>query len=294
MDDAFSIPSVDTIDIEILMHRDAHFAGNFGVMLEYYEEDGVGVMPDFSIERIKNLLKIEETLGSNLSEELLPDSAKESVRKSKHLYLELRSVYEDKKTSDFSVALSDLILTEKDYPKEEITTLINFKKLAVKPLIDLIQTDTFYDPLFPGYGRAPLFAAEVLGETRDEKAIPALFEALSQDNFFTDEAMILALAKFQKKSEDFLLKRLCSKPISKDNERAIMALNSFQESESLSKACLHLLEDKDFLVHPHLVSYLILGCSHLKDEEDIKLFQQLKSVLPKVAYQEFDLIARSF
>ncbi len=294
MTNPYNVPSIDTIDIEILMHRDAHFAQNFSIMLEYYEKDGVGVMPDFSLDRIKKLLKVEETHGQNLSDELLPDSAKENVRKAKHLYLELRAVYDDKKTGEVAIAISDLILSEEEYPKKEIQALVSLKKLSVKPLIDLIKTDTFYDPLFPGYGRAPLFASEALGQIQDERAIPALFEALSQDNFFTDEAMILALSTFKKKSEEFLLKRLCSKPISKDNERAIMALTSFQENETVSKACLHLLEDKDFLSHPYLTSYLILGCSSLKEDEDKKLFHELKANLPKTAFQEFELISKSF
>ncbi len=293
MMDQLSIPSVDTIDIEILMHRDAHFSGNFSIMLEYYENEGVGTLPDFSIKRIKNLLKHEETLGENLSEKLLPDSAKHAVEKAKKTYIELRKVYEDKKPNPVAMAISDLILTEDEYPEKEIKQLVSLQKDSVKPLIELLKTDTFYDPLYPGYGRSPLFAADALGDLQDEKAIPALFEALSQDNFFTDEAMIQNLAKFKKKGEEFLLKRLCAKPISRDNERAIMALIAFEKSPSLSIACLHLLEDEDFRADQLLCSYLVLGCANLQEKEDIKLFKELKQKLPKKAFLEFDLIAKS-
>lgn len=288
-----NLPTIDTLDIEILMHRDAHFAGNFGVMLEYYEGDGVGVMPDFPLSRIKELLSLEEQLGKNLSEDLLPESAKEVVAKSKAMYAELQSAYDDQKVQEISIAISDLILSEKDFPTEEIKQIVTLKKKAVKPLIEILKTDSLYDPIYPGYGRTPLFAAEALGDIQDEKAIPALFEGLAEENFFTDEAMILNLAKFGKKADEFLRERLCSKPITKDNERAIMALTSFQENEDLAKACLHLLEDPEFLSHKYLATYLILGCAGLIDENDKELFYSLKEKIPGPAKEEFNLIAKS-
>ena len=50
MDDEF--PLVDGIIHEILMHRDIHFSGSFEAMITYYEIDGKGSQPDFSLNRL--------------------------------------------------------------------------------------------------------------------------------------------------------------------------------------------------------------------------------------------------
>lgn len=292
--DPIDIPLLDAIDLEILMHRDIHFGGNFSLMLEYYEKDGVGVMPDFSISKIKKLLKEEEKLSQNLSDILLPYQAKETVVEAKDVYFSLREVYETKPFKEIAIHLSDLILSEKDYPKKEIEALVKQGKVAVKPLIDLLLTDKFYDPLFPGYGRAPIFAAEILGKIQDEKAIPALFEALGQENFFTDEAIISALASFGKKSQDFLLKRLSAKPLSKDNEHAAMALTSMAENAEIGKECLNLLKDPELKAHETLSNYLILGCSGLEDKEDKDEFKKLAEGFSGILKHEMNLIAKSW
>ena len=53
MDENFGhIPLLDAIDLDILMHKDAHFGGNFDIMIDYYEKEGVGSMPDFETDRI--------------------------------------------------------------------------------------------------------------------------------------------------------------------------------------------------------------------------------------------------
>ena len=89
------IPLMDAIDMEILMHRDAHFGGNFEMMLEYYTQEGVGVMPDFELEEIKKLQNLENQMGKNLAETFLPEAAQEIVNQSKKLYQELRAIYSE-------------------------------------------------------------------------------------------------------------------------------------------------------------------------------------------------------
>lgn len=292
--DNTNIPLVDTIDLEILMHRDVHFSGNFSLMLEYYEKESIGAMPDFSIKRIKKLLLEEQKLGRNLSELLLPSSAQEIVHDAKQMYLDLRDVYETIPSNAVTVAISDLIFSEEEDPIAEIETLCSHGKNAVKALIALLKTDKLYDPLYPGYGRAPILAAQCLANIQDDRAIPALFEMLGQENFFTDEVIISALVSFGDKAIDFLMKRLIHKPFSKDNEHAAIVLGSFAEEERISETCLQLLQDPDLNGHSTFVNYLVLGCSALRTLEDKKLFLSLKNKLPDVIRHEMELIAKSW
>ena len=41
-DDMENFPMTYSIDNSILMHRDAHFGGDFGIMLDYYTKGGFG------------------------------------------------------------------------------------------------------------------------------------------------------------------------------------------------------------------------------------------------------------
>ncbi|MCB1106525.1 MAG: HEAT repeat domain-containing protein [Chlamydiia bacterium] len=287
---------VDAIDMEILMHRDAHFSGSFDVMLEYYKQSGVGTMPDFEIEEIQRLQTMESELGQNLSEIYLPDAAKDAVIASKALYQEFRRVYSDEKVKKENLLISDLILSEEEHPEKEIRALIQEGKKMVPLLIHLISSDLFYDPLFPGYGRSPIFAAQCLGKIQDERAIPPLFEALGQENFFTDEEIIYALASFGDRSKSFLLKRLKQDPLSKDNEYAAIALSGFTEDKEIATAALEVLEKKETLKRPLFASYLIFACSDLTkasmQERFINLSKQKK--LPESIRHEMMTVIKNW
>lgn len=250
---------IDTVDMEILMHRDAHFGGSFEIMLEYYDQDGVGVMPDFEIEQIVYLQKIEIDQKQNLSETYLPDAAKDSVEEAKRIYHQLREVYDQKGEK----LISDLILSEENHPENEIRALVDQGKDSVPALIHLVSSRVFYDPLYPGYGRSPIFAAKCLGKIQDERAIPPLFEALGQENFFTDEEIILALASFGNRAKSFLITRLKQEPLSKDNEYAAISLSGFPEDDEIAAAALEVLERETTLKRPLFASYLIFACSDL-------------------------------
>lgn len=292
-DDA-DIPLTDELDLDILMHKEVHFGGSFPLMLEYYEQDGVGVVPDFSLKRIRQLMQEEERSQQSLALSLLPSSALAAVEDAKHVYLSLRSIYEYPTSPPLSLAVTDLILSEEDTPQEEINALCAHGSAAVGPLIDLIKTDTFYNPLYPGYGRAPMLAAQCLAKIHDPRAIPALFEALGQENFFADDAMISALMSFGKEAVDFLLQRVVHKPFGQENEHAAIALSSFPEEYRISKLCLHLLQDPDLKKHSTLANYLILGCAALKTPEEKKLFLSLRNQFPGMTKYEMDLIAKNW
>lgn len=296
MDDSddLDIPFLDSQDVEILMHREVHFSGSFPLMLDYYEQDGIGVVPDFSLKRIKNLMEEEQRSNRNIAPLILPSSAEAIIEDAKHIYLKLREVYEYPTVQPLSLAISDLILSEEEDPSAEIEALCSYGPSAVTPLIELLKTSQFYDPLYPGYGRAPILAAQCLGKLKDERAIPALFGALGHDQFFTDDAMISALTTFGNQSVDFLLKKIGLTPFSKDNEQAAIALSAFPQDPRISKACLAVLQNPDVKKHPTLANYLILGCSALTTPEEQKLFLSLKEHFPGMIQHEMDLIAKQW
>jgi hypothetical protein len=289
-----NIPFIDTLDIEILMHRDVHFSGHFDLMLEYYTQDGVGAIPDFSIKRIKKLQLEEQKLGRNLSEVLLPESAQILVQDAKQMYLDLRSIYESPSPDPLSMAISDLILSEEETPTKEIKLLCQYGQKAISFLILLLKNDKLYQPLYPGYGRAPIFIAKCLAKIQDVQAIPALFEMLGQENFFVDDALIAALVSFGDQALDFLLKRLTHKPFSKDNEQAAIVIGSFPEEEKIAKICLQVLQDPELKDHVSFANYLILGCSALKNTVDKTLFRSLKAGFPGIIQHEMELIAKGW
>jgi len=263
------IPLINTVDLEIIMHRDVHFGGSFDMMLSYYKKGGVGVMPDFPVARIKSLATYEKTTGTNLSETLLPTPEQEKVEEAKKLYFDLRSVYESPSPEPQAILISDLILAEDEEAKEEVDAIVKKGAAMVPALIHMLAASPFYDPLYPGYGRVPLLAAKALARIGDERALQPLFEALGQDNFYADEEIIKALRSFGIVSRDFLLKILCHKPYSKDNEHAAIALGSFPEDPIIASACLHLLKEGS----PPFAAYLVFGCAALSSPEEKALFR---------------------
>ena len=293
-ENSHNAPVIDAIDMEILMHRDTHFGASFDVMLEYYQQGGVGVMPDFRIENIKKLQDLENEIGKNLSEIYLPESAKNLIQKSLKLYSSLREVYSKTHQDKQSILISDLILSEEEFPEKEIEALVQEKEKAVPALIHLLSASNFYDPLYPGYGRSPIFAAKCLSEIQDERAILPLFEAIGHENFFTDEEIIKALCSFGEKAKNFLIKILKSEPISKDNEHAIIALSGFPEDIEIAQCALEVLQKEKVLKRPTLSSYLIFACSNLANKKDQQTLMDLakKKSLPKLLIDEIHLVSK--
>lgn len=270
-----SVPMIDTLDIDIILHRDIHFGKNFDIMLDYYLGKGVGAMPDFSIDRIQHLQKLEKTLNKSLSL-YLPSTVNDVATRAKTLYTNLREIYASHEKTAVAVLISDLILSESEFPTSEINALIAKGSEAVDPLIHIIHTIDFYDPLFPGYGRAPIFAAHCLAKIGDARAIPPLFEALGQENFFTDDAIINALTQFGDKSKDFLMNRMQQKPYTKDNIHAVITLTSFPDDPMIAESCLKILQDPDARKKDSFANYLLFGCSGLTRQKDRSIFKDLQ------------------
>lgn len=256
-----SIPFTDSIDCDILMHKNAHFGKSFDVMLDYYNNDGVGVQNDFDFDRIEYLKSQEEKLQIDLFDELLLPAAKAAVEDAINMYEELKKLYEEN-SHEIPLLIANLILSEEEDPIEEKSSLIQLGEKALPALHTLLETPQLHDPLFPGYGLAPQRAVEILKAIGDMTSIPPLFAALRFQQFSLDEAIIEALLKMQHHAKPFLLKKLEGRPLCKDNEYAAMILSNFADLEVAKRALLQ-LKDEAVLKKETLSSYLICILEHL-------------------------------
>lgn len=259
-------PIVDALDHEILMHRDAHFGGQFSIMLEYYQKEGKGAQQDFPFTRIEKLALLEEQLKQNLAAFFLESQEVEKVAQSREAYQTLRSIYEVKKAKlPYPRLIADLILAEDEEAEGEIGAIVEHKDKIVPFLIDLLRNESFYDPLYPGYGQAPFLAVKCLERIGDKRAIISLFEAIGEGDFFVDDQIFKALKAIGEPAKEFLLRVVKGRPLNEDNEKAAIALIAFKEQEEVANACFDLLQEPDILKDPCLPTYLVLATAGLKD-----------------------------
>ncbi|MFY7843245.1 MAG: hypothetical protein ACOVOR_04440 [Rhabdochlamydiaceae bacterium] len=256
------IPLLDELDHDILMHKKVHFGDHFETMIEEYSLEKRSAVLDVSLERIKELQRIEEALDVDLVEIILNDFEKEKMHCALESYRQLTSFYSDEKRNFLAPRLiADLILSEED-PSKEIEAICRHKEDCYPLLMALIKSPDFYDPLFPGYGLAPEEAVRCLGLMKEDKAIPALFEALGQ-SLFADEAIISALTHMQETAGPFLLRKMTSRPINHENEKAIMVLLNFSLTPALSSSIFEFLRNHQEGWSLSFVQYLIMGCEAL-------------------------------
>lgn len=294
-EDEFNL--TDALDTSILMHRDAHFGGSFALMIDYYERGGKGVNEEFDLERIKQLALLEKEMNQNLAATLLSGPEAEKVAHSLETYKTLRDLYENENPyNKHPKLLADLILTEEEEPTEEIQAVVKEKGAIVKALVDLIHAEEFHDPLFPGYGKAPVLAAKCLGLIGDKKGIVALFEALDGGDFFDEDIALLALKSIGAPAKEFLLKVLHGRPLTADNERAALALIQFKDDPEVQKIALEMLQDPAVRKNPLLPVYLILIFEEAKDPSIQTQFKKLmtEKETPPSLQKEMALVVKSF
>lgn len=290
------IPLADAIDAGILMHREVHFGGSFEEMREYYEKEGKGISPDFDLDRINLLEELEKRLKRNLAEVLLSGPDAERIGQAKDAYKKLRNVYESKTnpgSRNIARLIADLILSEDEFPEKEIAAIAEEKSAAVPALIDLLRSEDYYDPLFPGYGLAPGLAVKCLGLIGDKRAIIALFEAIGDSDFFNEDVALTALHAIGAPAKEFLLRVLHGRPLNFDNERAAIALSQFREDPEVAEACLKMLKEIDIKQNPLLAEYLVLACEGLTSpalRKDFIKFADNPSI-PKQLQQDIKTIS---
>lgn len=269
------LPLLDETDMEILMHRNTHFGGNFNEMIRYYEEDGIGINEEFELDRIRELQQVEHDLGEDLGEKVLPEHAKEKVHEAKEAYIKLRDIYDMDSPPPMGKLIADLILSEDEPPENEMKALVDEKEKGVASLIKLIQSESYYDPLFPGYGRAPIYAAQTLGKIKDEKAVAPIFSALGQENFEAESALISALHEFGEPAKAFLVQRLTQLPLSLDNTRASIALASFLPDPIIEEEALKLLQVTEVQQNKPFFNYLLILLSETKEKSVVDVLKVL-------------------
>lgn len=281
------IPLMDAVDNEIIMHRDVHFSKNFSIMLEYYLHDSVGVIEEFPIQRIRELKKIEDNLKQDIAETILSDDQIRRIEKAKSIYIQLKDVYEKTEKNSIAQKISDLILSEEPLPQKEMDALTT--KDALDPLLNLVDSLDFYDPLFPGYGRVPEFAAQILAKIQNPRALPHLFYAIEHADFSTEVAFIQAIVSFKEKALEFLFPKIEKKPFTSENKLAVHILTNFPPHPQIAQKTLSLLQREDIYEQTDLAAYLVLACEGLCDEVSRKRFSALKTVLPKDSPLQGDL-----
>lgn len=261
-----SFPLQSAIDAEIIMHRDIHFGGNFKIMLQYYESAQKGINIEFEIDHIRKLAEFEKHSEQDIAPMVLTGMDAETVAEAKKAYKELQKLFDDdSKKNHYPQLIAALILAEDELPEAEIEAIVKEKEAIVPSLLELLRSEQFYHPLFPGYGQAPLLAAKCLGLIGDKRAIISLFESIGKGDFFHEDALLMALKTIGTSAKEFLLRVVKASPVNADNERAAIALIAFKDDRDVAKACIELLQKLDLKTHAPLTNYLVLACEGLVD-----------------------------
>lgn len=281
----------------ILMHRNAHFAGNFDEMISYYKNGGIGSFAEIEIPRIEKLAEAEKRIGKDLAATLLSEEEIEKVERSKKAYIALRDLYEIPSSKNVHARLiADLIFSEDEDPKEEIEAIVKEKSSIVTSLLDLLRSEDFSDPLFPGYGIAPNLAARCLGTIGDKRALISLFEAIGESNIVAEEHILKALKTMGDPAKDFLMKVAQGKPLNRDNEQAAIALLQFADDPNVQSLALKMLHDKNVQNDFFLATHFILICESLEDQKSKEEFITLceGEPFPRNLKREASPIIKSF
>ncbi|MBA3723185.1 MAG: hypothetical protein H0W88_12400 [Parachlamydiaceae bacterium] len=290
-------PLIDSLDHEILMHRDSHFGGQFSIMLDYYRTGQKGIQPEFDLARIENLDKLEQQLKQNLAPLYLESSEIDKIADAREAYRRLKSLYEIKTIkSPYPRMIADLILAEEEEPAEEIKMIVREGDKIVPSLIELLKSEDFYDSLFPGYGQAPGLAVICLGLIGDKRALISLFETLGHGDFFDDEQVLRALKMIGEPAKQFLLRVVKGHPINEDNEKAAIALIQFKDEPEVAMTCFKYLQEPIVQKDPCLPTYLVLACEGLKGEAERDQFRALakSESLPKQLREDMKVIVKAW
>lgn len=260
-------PLQSAVDATIIMHRDVHFGGNFNIMLKYYEEGGKGISNEFDENQIRKLAEFERSAEENIAGSILTGADAEKVAEAKKAYEQLREIFESDSKNHYPKLIASLILSEEEDPKEEIEAIVKEKNAIVPSLLEVLKSETFYDPLYPGYGQAPQLAAKCLGLIGDKRAIIFLFEGIGHGDFFHDDILMKAMKEIGDPAKEFLLKVVKAQPITEDNERAAIALNAFKDDSEVAETCFDILNKLSFDPNLPLTHYLIYTCEGLENRE---------------------------
>jgi len=282
-----NLPVFDEIDRQILKHKQVHFSSSFPAMIEYYKEEKKGAILPTTVERLYQLHQIEETTGHDLATLVLSDQDIAEIKEAMKAYHRLESLAKQEKN------LGDLIFTEEENPKKLIKNL-SLEKKAFPLLLEMIQSDDFFNPLFPGYGLAPVLAAKTLSLAKEKKAIPFLFERIGHLDFEVESHFLSALSEFGEDALQFLFQILKHKGSDVQVKHAILALSHFEPSPLIAKRALEKLQQLE-LDHPDLSFILLIEfCRELKTKQERTQFSKLKEKAHAEIIKEIAQIEKDF
>jgi hypothetical protein len=287
------IPVGDEEVIEILMHREIHFGGKFSVMIPYYLKGGRGALHHIEMQKIEELAQLEIELGQDLAPLLLSGRDAEKIANAKAQYEKLKEVYEKERVG-LERLITDLILTEEADPQSEREAICIHKNKLVPSLIDMLRSEELHDPLFPGYGLAPVEAAKCLGQIGDKRAVFTLFEEIGRGDFDRDEIILKAFKAMGDEGKKFLLSVIASKPIAEDNDRAAIALAPFQHDKDVIDKTFELLNDPEVQNSSPFCNYLALLLGDLQDANSKERFKTIAKTAPKDLQQEMMAIIKEW
>jgi hypothetical protein len=256
-DELANLPLFDEEDILLLMHRDAHFSGSFSAMKEYYANpEAKGVLEEIDPERIEFLESVQTRIKHDLAPLLITGPNAEKVALAKKMYRELQEVADSTASSPEGV-LAQAVLSE-----DEIDEILarSSRELQARPesLLLLATSELLSDPLFPGYGRAPIMAIRLLGQMKYEPATRGLFSLINRTDFDTESAALAALKRIGAPARQFALMRLASYPFTVDHERAALVLIEFLPDPEIEALFTSLVHDPR-LTNSRLKEYLSIG-----------------------------------
>lgn len=287
----------EEMDHTILMHRDAHFGGDFEVMLKYYQnEDHVGVDPDLDISRIAYLSEVETSTGKNLASVMLNSAEIEQIARCRRAYAQFKEIYEQQDENASARLLADLVLSEEQYPHEAIDAVVERGDELAPLLIELIRSDDAYLPLFPGYGYAPFLAAQCLSKIKHPDALIHLFNMFHHEAIFSDDTLLDAFAEIGEEAKQFLMTRVKGRPITRDNTHAAFALCVFASDLEVAKLALEQLSDPHVQCQSLLCTYLLCLCDPLQNDPQKQALISLgnKANIPKELHLQIKNLVRDW
>ena len=276
-----ALPIFDEEDHDIVLHREAHFAGSFPLMIQAYEEEAKSAVLDIAPKRIKQLYSLEQKIHKNIAPLILHASDAKKIQVVRKMYRLLRET---------TSPIAEIILSEDE--SEEIarkTALLKTTPLddtLETALLTLLQNELFFDPLFPGYGKAPIACALALGLLGAKNAIPTLFSHIHSDDFDIEGACLRALRQIGEDAKKFCIECLHARPLTHDNEKAAIAITSFLPDDEVIQAVLKEVQDPQVYKNEPLISYLLACLEELPEKfhdtaEKLAIPEKIKNELLK-------------
>ena len=235
-------PTLDELDVSLLMQKNIHFGGSFQEMLEYYQD--VSLLEhrdDIDIDRVSYLKEVEDA-GTDL-EELLDEQTLEEIEDKKSLYSQIEDQAADSNNPE-EQAIANLILCSEFDVEDEIITAANLGDDIVPYVLKIIERDDFYSKISPGQGRAPASAIRVLIALRDNSAILLLFSRMFNISTYTEGVFMQYFREFEAETKELIRRMLSGKTWSLDHERALSIATYLSFNQEIADECFAIIKDQ--------------------------------------------------